>query len=300
LESGRLRPDTQGMPLSLSSELLGFPPDARVLIVNADDFGMHPSINTAVVAAVEEGIVRSCSLMTSCSGTRHALGLLRDRPRIPFGIHLTLVRDSPLDRWKPAAPAREVPSLVDAGGELYLHAQAAELFARARTEEVEREFRAQLDTVLRAGLEPTHVDFHCLADGGRDDILDVATALAAEHGLAVRVWLEPGRQKARSRGLPVVDHDFLDSFAVDVEGKAERYAALLRALPSGLSEWAVHPGTGDAQARAADPAGWRVRRSDYEFLVSPQARALIADEGITLIDYRPLQKAWLRVGPLTG
>src|SRR5919108_1937883 len=273
------------MPHPLSSELLGFPPDARVLIVNADDFGMHPSVNTAVVAAVEEGIARSCSLMLPCPGTGHALGLLRDRPEIPFGIHLTLVRDSPLDRWKPVAPLREVLSLVDAGGELYLHGQAAELLARARTEEVEREFRAQLDAVLRAGLEPTHLDFHSLADGGRDDILDVAMALATEHGLALRVWLEPGRRKARGRGLPVVDHEFLDSFALDVEGKADRYAALLRALPPGLSEWAVHPGTGDAQARAADPGGWRVRRSDYEFLVSPQARALIADEGITLIDY---------------
>jgi predicted glycoside hydrolase/deacetylase ChbG (UPF0249 family) len=280
------------VPDPLSSELLGFPPDARVLIVNADDLGMHPSVNMAVVAAIEEGIARSCSLMTPCPGTLHALGLLQDRPEIPFGIHLTLVRDSPLDRWKPVAPVREVSSLVDLGGELYLHAQAAELLAKASTEEVEREFRAQLDMVLRAGLEPTHLDFHSLADGGRDDILDVAMALAAEHGLAVRVWLETGRRKARARGLPVVDHRFLDSFALDVEGKADRYAALLRTLPPGLSEWAVHPGTGDAQARAADPAGWRVRRSDYEFLVSSRARTIVANEGITLIDYRPLQRAW--------
>ena len=285
------------MPDPLSSELLGFPPDARVLIVNADDFGMHPSVNAAVVAAIEKGIARSCSLMMPCPGSGHALGLLRDRPEIPFGIHLTLVRDSPLDRWKFVTPLREVLSLIDAGGELYLHTQAAELLARARTEEVEREFRSQLDTVLRAGLEPTHLDFHSLADGRRDDILDVAMALAAEHGLAARVWLEPGQRKARGRGLPVVDHGFLDSFAVDVEGKADRYAALLRALPPSLSEWAMHPGAGDAQARAADPAGWRVRRSDYEFLVSPRARALIADEGITLISYRPLQEAWRRVSP---
>jgi hypothetical protein len=47
------------------------------------------------------------------------------------------------------------------------------------------------------------------------------------------------------------------------QGKADRYLALLRALPPGISEWAVHPATGDAQARAADPAGWRVRGSDY-------------------------------------
>jgi hypothetical protein len=42
--SGRL-----GVVDRLSSELLGFAPDARVLIVNCDDFGMHDAVNAAVV-----------------------------------------------------------------------------------------------------------------------------------------------------------------------------------------------------------------------------------------------------------
>lgn len=283
--------------MSSSNALLGLPPDARVLIVNADDLGMHPAINTAVVAAIEEGIARSCSLMVPCPGAGHAMRLLRDRPEIPFGIHLTLVRDSPLDRWAPVAAPQDVPSLLDPAGELFLHAHAAELLARARPAEVEREFRAQLDVVLDAGLRPTHLDFHSLADGGRDDLLDLTVALADEHGLAVRVWLEPGKRKLRERGLPVLDHPFLDSFRLDLDGKPERFAALLRDLPAGLTEWAVHPASADAQAEEADPGGWRVRRTDLEFLVSPQAREIVADEGIVLIDYRPLQQVWRTVEP---
>jgi chitin disaccharide deacetylase len=49
-----------------SNESLGFPPDARLLIVNCDDFGMHQAINTAVIASIEEGIAVSCSLMPVC------------------------------------------------------------------------------------------------------------------------------------------------------------------------------------------------------------------------------------------
>ncbi len=45
-----------------SSELLGFTPDARLLIVNCDDFGMHDAVNAAVVESIENGIARSCSL----------------------------------------------------------------------------------------------------------------------------------------------------------------------------------------------------------------------------------------------
>ncbi|MEZ0076112.1 putative glycoside hydrolase/deacetylase ChbG (UPF0249 family) [Planotetraspora sp. GP83] len=283
--------------MNTSSELLGFPPDARVLIVNNDDFGMYHAINMAVVHSIEEGIASSCSLMAPCPWAPHAMNLLRQRPEIPFGIHLTLVCDTTNYRWGPLTAREKVPSLLDETGELFAPAKRSELLARARLDEVELEFRAQIDAVALAGLTPTHLDWHCLADGGRDDILDLTVALAGEYGLAVRVWLEPGRQRLRRRGLPVVDHEFLDSFALEVEGKSRRFAALLRDLPVGLSEWAVHPGLGDEESRAIDPGGWRVRRTDYEFLTSPETRALLEQEGITVIDYRAMQRAWSQASP---
>jgi predicted glycoside hydrolase/deacetylase ChbG (UPF0249 family) len=116
-------------------------------------------------------------------------------------------------------------------------------------------------------------------------------ALAGEYGLALRVWLEPARERSRRKGLPLVDHAFLDSFSLDLEGKAARYAELLRDLPPGLSEWAVHPALDDEESRALDP-GWRVRRTDHEFLTSPEAFKLLRQEGIVVIDYRTVQRAW--------
>lgn len=277
----------------LSSELLGFPADARVLIVNCDDLGMYEAINTAVIDSIEHGIASSGSLMASCPAAPHAMDLLRGRPEIPFGIHLTLVCDTDRYRWGPLAPKQKVSSLLDGDGHLFIPTPAgrAALVAQARLDEIELEFRAQINTVADAGLTPTHLDFHCLADGGRDDILDLATMLAAEYGLAVRVWLAPARQRLRRRGLPVIDHDFLDSFSLDIKGKPARYARLLRTLPAGLSEWAVHPSIADQASRAID-GGWQVRRTDYEFLTSPQAGELIAQLGIAVIDYRRVQDAW--------
>jgi chitin disaccharide deacetylase len=102
------------------------------------------------------------------------------------------------------------PLTTGPAGELFSPTPAgrAAFLDRARLDEVELEFRAQINAVADAGLTPTHLDFHCLADGGRDDILDLAVVLAAEYGLAVRVWLEPGRRGMRRRGLPVTDNDF--------------------------------------------------------------------------------------------
>jgi predicted glycoside hydrolase/deacetylase ChbG (UPF0249 family) len=108
-------------------------------------------------------------------------------------------------------------------------------------------------------------------------------------GWALRAWLEPARQKLR-RGVPVVDNDFLDSFSLRLDGKAARYAELLRTLPAGLTEWALHPAVGDDEARAVDQ-GCRVRASDHDFLTSPETRRLLAEQQIIVTDYLPLQQA---------
>ena len=50
--------------------------------------------------------------------------------------------------------------------------------------------------MVDAELELTHLDWHCLADGVRADTFDLSTAIAAEYGLAARVWLDDGGRKA--------------------------------------------------------------------------------------------------------
>jgi predicted glycoside hydrolase/deacetylase ChbG (UPF0249 family) len=278
-----------------SSEQLGFGSDARVLIVNCDDLGMHDAVNAAVVESIEDGIAGSCSLMAPCPAAADAMRLLRERPHIPFGIHLALIRDSPEYRWGPASAKADVPSLLDPDtGELYVDtpAQRTALLAAAKLTEVERELREQINAVVDVGLAPTHLDWHCLADGGRADIFDLAMALAQEYGLAARVWLDDGRRKAREQGKPVVDNPYLDSYSVSLDDKAATYARMLRDLPPGLNEWAVHPAHGTKQLQSIDPTGWQVRQSDHAFLTSPQAREILDYENITVIDYRPLQQAW--------
>ncbi len=283
-------------PSALASELLGRPPERRVLIVNADDFGMDAGVNRAVVEAFDHGIVTSCSLMVPGSAAAGAIAVLRARPDLPFGVHLTLVRDSAALVWTPVAGREAVPSLVDASGHLRLAARADELLTAARPDEVEAELRAQLGAVLDAGLTPTHLDWHRLADGGRDDLHDLALGLADEHGLAVRVWLGPARRRARDRGLPVIDHPFLDSFTLDVEGKTATCVELLRRLPAGLSEWAVHPGSSDARSRAIDGAR-PVRSTDLAALTSREVRDAVREEGIELIDYSEVRRAWVAARP---
>jgi predicted glycoside hydrolase/deacetylase ChbG (UPF0249 family) len=248
--------------VSHASELLGFDPDARVLIVNCDDLGMSRAIDAGIVQAIEAGIASSCSLMARGPCAAEAIGLLRERPEMRFGVHLTLVDD---EGGQPADA--DLPRLLE----------------QARPDAIERELRAQIEVVLGAGLAPTHLDWHSLLDGGRPDVMEATVRLGLEYGLAVRAWSGPARSALRARGLPAVDHEFLDSFRLERDGKLEHYLRLLRELPAGLTEWAVHPALGGDE--------W-VRSSDYEFLVSAQAAEAVRREGIHVIDYAALQALW--------
>lgn len=277
-----------------TNRLLGYPDDARLLIINADDFGMCHSINGATVQAWKAGVVTSTSLMTPCSWAPHAMRLLKENPGFPFGVHLTLISEYHDYRWGPKASRDKVSSLVDETGCFYTEDRSPELLAQATIDEVELEFRTQIESVLAAGLKPTHLDFHCLADGGRSDIFELTFALAREHGLALRVSDRRLAGQCHHAGLPANDHDVLDSFNLPLAGKPAHYAQMLRELPAGLSEWAVHVSLGNAESQAIDPDKWQVRRTDFDFVVSPEARDILSEEGIVLLDYRALQAVWSR------
>jgi predicted glycoside hydrolase/deacetylase ChbG (UPF0249 family) len=276
-----------------ANDLLGYPPDARLLIVNADDFGVYHAVNAGILRALTDGVARSATLMAPCPWALHAIQLLRDHPNIAFGVHLTVISEFADYRWGPLTPRHEVTSLLDETGFFYSNDRQAELLARARLNELEAEFRAQIEAVLSAGLRPTHLDWHCLYDGGRPEIFDLTLGLANEYGLALRVFDPTRSEPLQRRGLPAVDHGVVDSTRLPTAGKTARFVRMLRELPAGLSEWAVHPGLGTAEARAID-SWWSKRAADLRFLVSREARETVAAEGIVLLDYRALQVIWAR------
>ena len=276
-----------------ANELLGYPPDARLLIVNADDLGVYHAVNAAILRAITDGVVRSTTVMMPCPWALHAVRLLRDHPGIAFGVHLTVVSEFADYRWGPLTPREAVPSLLDETGFFYSNDRQDELLARVRLDELEVEFRAQIEAVLAAGLRPTHLDWHCLRDGGRTEVFDLTLGLAREYGLALRVFDPTRSERLQRQGLPSVDHGVMDSTRLATAGKTARLVRMLRELPAGLSEWAVHPGLGTAEARSID-GWWPKRAADLRFLVSREARETVAAEGIILLDYRPLQAIWGR------
>lgn len=283
-----------------ANELLGYPADARLLILNADDFGMCHGQNLGAIRSITEGLVSSCSLMAPTPWCLHAADFLRRHREVPFAVHLTVVSEYRHYRWGPVAPPAEVPSLLDESGYFFGDDRFDHMLETADICEVETEFRAQIEAVRTLGLQPTHLDTHYGPHEYRHDIFDLVFRLAREYGLAMRAGSPHLVESLLAQGLPVAEHGVLDSGRIPPEQKAEVLAARLQELPAGLSEWALHPGIATEELRAvmADPCVPGVtgtpegRQSDFEVAVSEEAARIVAEEGIQIIGYRELQRVW--------
>jgi chitin disaccharide deacetylase len=171
-----------------TNRILGYPEDARLLIINADDFGMCNAVNEAIIRTLKEGVVQSTTLMVPCPWALNAMHYLGNHHDIPFGVHLTALCDGVDYRWGPVVSREKVPTLIDESGYFYNFDREAEFLALTSLDQLEMEFSAQIEVVLAAGLKPTHLDWHSLRISGRADIFEIMVSLAKKYGLALRVY----------------------------------------------------------------------------------------------------------------
>jgi hopanoid biosynthesis associated protein HpnK len=146
------------------------------LIINADDFGFSPGVNTAIIKAHEEGILTSTSLMVSGDAAQEAIALAKNHPHLAVGLHLVLVCG------KSVLPPAQIPNLVDSQGNFSNNPTQAGLsyqFNQATRAELRLEISAQLEKFRDSGLNLAHVDGH-LHLHVHPVILNILTEFAAE------------------------------------------------------------------------------------------------------------------------
>src|SRR6267378_306301 len=124
------------------AERLGYPKDAKLLIVHADDLGMAHSINSASIRGLESGLVSSASIMIPCPWLPEIAAYARSHPQADLGLHLTLTSEWSLYRWGPVLGKDRVPTLLDSSG--YFYPLESEAAAHIDVKEAEAEVRAQI------------------------------------------------------------------------------------------------------------------------------------------------------------
>lgn len=289
------------------AEHLGHSRNARLLIINADDFGLTPAVNRSIAELFELGLISSTTVMATGRAYEEASKLVRGGSIPDCGLHLTLTSSLPTSPATPTLPASEVPSLVDKYGHFYLSRD--DFFANARPEEAEREAIAQIERVMSDGVDLTHLDSHEGTLQLRPEFAEIYIRLGARFRLPLRMGSrilvrELGHEDdwighAHDLGLHFPDNfvyipiDAFESF----EEKLAYKLRLIDALPPGVTEIYFHPARADwlSELDGVDIDGgagliWQVRNWDYRILTSPELRQRLNSGVFRLMSFRPLRE----------
>jgi adenylyl-sulfate kinase len=231
----------------------------RLLIVNADDFGLSHGVNAGVRKAHEQGIVTSAGLMVRGRAATEAAEYARATPSLSLGLHVDL------GEWE----------YRDGGWRARY-----QLFGGDDGDAAHAEARAQLEMFRGlVGLDPTHLDSHQHLHMGSAATLALSE-IGAELGVPVRRLTNGIRYIGEfygqsDRGDPHPENVSLTTLV-----------GLMRRLPPGVTEMSCHPATTvDFESVYSSE-----RVLELETLCDPELRRVLADEEIELRSFSELEQ----------
>src|SRR5438128_3680260 len=278
------------------AERLGYPTNTKLLIIHADDLAIAHSEDSASFEALDKSAVTSASIIVPGPWLAEVADYAKAHPDADLGLHLALTSEWQTFRWGPVESKDKVPSLLDSAGTLW---PLTELVAKnAKPQEVEREYRAQIQRAMALGIRPTHLDTHMGSALATPEILAVYVKVAHEFHLPILAPRIPGDPLKLSALLSekdvMVDSVVIANPSVRPDQWKEFYLDAIKNMKPGLTEIIVHLGQDDAELQAVmvdHPdygSAWRQR--DLDVVSSPEFKKALQDNHIVLVKWKDLQK----------
>ena len=276
-------------------------PQGAYLIVNADDYGYFRCVSRGILKAATRGIVTATGVLSNATDFPEHAARLRDCDALDVGVHLNLTNGVPLtsemrsklSRWSGRFPDK-------------FRMAAAIVAGAVKAEDVQREWRAQIERCLGNGLRVlflnSHEHLHILPS-----LFAVTRALAKSYDIA-HIRFPTSRRFGSSSGgslfrdvvikiLESINRRHADTpsaqfLGLESSGKLGLpylQRSLSHLAAGGIYELMCHPGEFDAR----EVTDTRLRRyhdweSELAVVTSAEARALLDRHGIRLIGYRHL------------
>jgi chitin disaccharide deacetylase len=256
------------------------------LIVRADDMGYAHAGNLAIVETYTKGIATSVEVIVPSPWFPEAVRLLAEHPEVDVGVHLAITSEWDNVKWRPLT---DVPSLRDGDGYFHPMIQPNPNYpGRAvvengwKLDEIEREFRAQIELAMRHIPGVTHVSGHMNSTGFDPEVRALVDRLTREYGLDI----EPSALGVR-RASYVGERE-------TSEDKIQGVLRMLEGLEAGQTYLFVdHPGLDGAELRAIHHVGYEDvavdRQGVTDAWTDPRVLEMVRARGIQLIGYRELR-----------
>ncbi|HEY4530687.1 MAG TPA: ChbG/HpnK family deacetylase [Luteimonas sp.] len=255
----------------------------KLLIVNADDFGLNAAANAGIIECHRAGSVTSTTLMANAPGFAEAVALAREHPGLGIGLHFNLTWGRPLN------PSPCSASLADDHGSFLDRSRLGRraLFGLLRQEAVERELETQFQQLRDHGIRVSHVDSHQHVHAFAP-VFSAVAKLCERERIPMRVpWVAPdsGAGLARKARRAVLATALAPSVrrwrgrvrwnqglgsVFDLAGMAgplssEHYRRILERAPTGVFELMVHPVTSATQMQGYTRVG-AIGEAEYQWL----------------------------------
>jgi chitin disaccharide deacetylase len=272
------------------------------LIVNADDYGYFRCVSRGILKAFSEGIVTATGVFANAAHFAEHAAWLRDCEALDAGVHLNLTEGVPLTndlRKKLVRTSGHFPRKFPMA--------MAILSGAVKPDDVRREWRAQIERCLEAGLKPrflnSHEHLHMLPS-----LFPVATALASEYAIPHVRFPTSGRlgsplrpsfvRDAIMKTLEIVNRRQIKGPAAHFLGMETSGRLTPDYLEQGIPrlragevyELMCHPGEFDAQEISdARLRGYHDWEGELRTLTDPAVREVLHRHGVHLIGYRNVE-----------
>lgn len=291
-------------------EKLGFRSQDRLVIIQADDYGISPYANKGIEDMFLSQSITSASIMMPCAWAAEAAAFCAQNAHVNAGIHLTLCSSGDVE-YRPVFQGHRAGSVMNENGYLPREMRVIELYADAM--EIKAELDAQIQSAIAMGVDPTHLDTHagCLMGftAGRD-FLEAAFDLCEQYELPFnlprRIVSQPFFSKeqrhlfqqrideADRRGIMLIDHILALPYEAEDGEEYGRFKTRMeqeiRGIEQGITQILLHPARFSAAARAETPDAEK-REWEYRLFNDPQMKELFKQENIRLISWRELRDA---------
>ena len=287
---------------------LGFTANDRLLIINADDFGITKGTNEAIISLFEEKSITSTSIMIPCSDSNEAMEISNQKGIKNIGIHLTLTSGE-LNPYTPVFNKRTSNSLITADG--YFHTDVAFMEKNADDNEVRMEMESQIQSAILKGIDPTHLDSHAGSIMGLftgRDFLEITFDLCEKYclpfNLPNRILEQPFFNtdqlrlfqkriaSARDRKILLIDDivslPYCLNPIIEYSKMKIQLAEMLKNIKPGITQLTLHPSQITDQLLEITNC-YNEREMEYRLLNDIDIKQLINNERINLISWKEIR-----------
>ena len=283
-------------------EKLGYPKDAKLVIIHADDLGVSHSENAASIMAMQKGSVSSASIMVPCPWFPEIAAYAQSNPAVDLGLHITLTSEWKYYKWGPVTAKEKVPGLVNKNG--FLYSAIDSVYQTASAAEVETEIRNQVIRAKQFGVDPTHLDAHMGTALQRLDYFKAYLKIGHEFKIPVFIprILEAGLKVKFDTIVSdkdVLVDNILSASPQDFKnGFASFYTNGIKNLKPGLTYLIIHTAYDDEEMRAVtiDHPDWGAawRQEDLNFFSSPECKKVLKENNIYVITWKEIRDRVVR------